>query len=237
MQLILLAAGRGTRLPKKYRNKPKCLAKINNKTILDYNIDFFNLFKKKHIISGYKSNHLKSFAKKNKFKIIKNKEFKSTNMTHSLFLSKKHINDDLVVCYGDIIFDKLIYNFFDDHKNIIPVNVNWFKLWKKRMNLKEIKNDAENLIIKNNQIISIGGKISKKIPKFQYMGIFKLKKKDFFKMEKLYKKIKNKKIDMTSFLDRTIKSTDIKFIPKKYKNIWFEIDNASDINVASKLLK
>ena len=33
MQLILLAAGQGTRLPKKFKTSPKCLVKINNKTI------------------------------------------------------------------------------------------------------------------------------------------------------------------------------------------------------------
>ena len=31
MQLILLAAGKGSRLPKKYRDKPKCQIKIKKK--------------------------------------------------------------------------------------------------------------------------------------------------------------------------------------------------------------
>jgi choline kinase len=41
MELILLAAGKGARIPKKFRNQPKCLIKIKNKTILDYNFNFF----------------------------------------------------------------------------------------------------------------------------------------------------------------------------------------------------
>ena len=52
MQLVLLAAGRGSRLPKKYRNGPKCLTKIGPSTVLDYNNQFFKNFKKKIIITG-----------------------------------------------------------------------------------------------------------------------------------------------------------------------------------------
>ena len=43
MQLIILAAGRGFRLPEKFRNKPKCLAVINEKTILEHNLNFFKI--------------------------------------------------------------------------------------------------------------------------------------------------------------------------------------------------
>ena len=48
MQLIVLSAGRGSRLPKKFRNKPKCLVEINSKPLLFYNDNFFKKFKKKN---------------------------------------------------------------------------------------------------------------------------------------------------------------------------------------------
>ena len=44
MQLIVLSAGRGSRLPKKFRNRPKCLVKLNSKPLLLYNEDFFKHF-------------------------------------------------------------------------------------------------------------------------------------------------------------------------------------------------
>ena len=47
MRLILLSAGRGSRLSSKLRQKPKSLAKVNDKTIIDHNLAFFNKFKKK----------------------------------------------------------------------------------------------------------------------------------------------------------------------------------------------
>ena len=38
MIAIILAAGRGSRLKKKTSNKPKCLIKIHNKSILEWSI-------------------------------------------------------------------------------------------------------------------------------------------------------------------------------------------------------
>ena len=63
---------------------------------------------------------------------------------------------------------------------------------EKRMNNRMIKLDAEELIIDKNILKSIGGKIKNKLPKYQYMGIFKLKLKTFRKMN-IFKKIKKKK--------------------------------------------
>lgn len=163
MNLILLCAGRGSRLSKKNRLKPKSLIKINNRPIIEYNKDFFNNFKKKIMITGYKKNLLEKFSKKYNFKIIHNNKFNKTNMVYSLFLAKRIIDDDIVVCYGDIIFDKEIINLLKENKDLLPVNKLWFDYWKKRMSKNKILEDAENLTYKNNHLLSIGGKIKKNI--------------------------------------------------------------------------
>ncbi|MDC0859202.1 NTP transferase domain-containing protein [Candidatus Pelagibacter sp.] len=236
MHLIILAAGRGSRLPKKLRSKPKCLSIINKKTILNHNINFFKKFKKKTIVGGYKSNLLKSFSKKNGFKLIINNDYRKTNMVYSLFLTSKYVNEDVIVCYGDIIFNPSIYKLLLKKENLMPINSNWLKTWKKRMPFEEIKKDAENIKISKNIIISIGKKIKNKMPKYQYMGLFKLEKNTFFILEKYFRKINNKKIDMTTFLNFSIINKNLKFKIKKYKNYWYEIDNEKDLNLASKEL-
>ena len=63
MQLIVLAAGKGSRLPKKFRNKPKCMTEINGKSILEHN-KVFSLNLKKELITGYKSKLINDYAKK-----------------------------------------------------------------------------------------------------------------------------------------------------------------------------
>ena len=62
---IILAAGSGSRISNKF-NQPKCLIKINQKTILDYQIESF-LFagiKEVIIVAGYKSEKIKNYIKK-----------------------------------------------------------------------------------------------------------------------------------------------------------------------------
>jgi len=234
MQLILLSAGRGSRLSKELRSKPKSLAKVNDKPIIEHNVKFFNKFRKKFIVTGYKQKSLVSFAKKYGFKMIHNKKFQKTNMVYSMFLPSRYITKDVVVCYGDIIFNSTIYNLLDKKGNIIPLNVNWLKIWKKRMLTKNIKKDAENVSIINNYLSSIGGKIGKKYPKYQYMGIFKLSNKTYSDLNKFFKLIKNSKIDMTSFLNSSIINMKIKIKVKKYKSFWYEIDNKKDLDVSSR---
>ena len=237
MNLILLAAGRGSRLSSRNRLRPKVLIKINNKTILDHNKLFFDNFKKKIIISGYKSSLLKKFSDKYNFKIIYNKQYAKTNMVCSLFLANQLIDDDVVVCYGDIIFDSSIIHLLKENNNLLPVNKNWLNYWKKRMKKQNILEDAEDLIYKNNYLYSIGGRIKKRYPSSQYMGIFKLKKKTYHKLNKLFLKINNKKIDMTTFLNLSIKKIKLKMKIKFYNKYWYEIDNDKDLLIAKKELK
>jgi choline kinase len=236
MHLILLAAGKGSRLQRKYRLEPKCAVKICGKTLLEHNINFYKKFRNKTIVTGYKSKKLNLFIKKNKFKNIKNKNYSNTNMVYSLFKVESIKSNNIIVCYSDIIFDENIYsNLKKNYSNtIILLKKNRIKIWRGRMKYNKIKDDAENVKIKNNYLISIGEKITNKFPKYQYMGIIKLKKKDFFKLKKFFKKIKNTKIDFTSFLNRAIKSKIIKVNVIITSKFWYEIDNIADIKFTEK---
>ena len=237
MQLIILSAGKGSRLPSKFRDKPKCLIELNSKPLLLYNKDFFKNFKKKIIVCGYKQKYLNKISKENRLIKIINKKFSSTNMVYSLFLTKNLIKEDVVIIYGDIIFDYKIFKLLKQKKNILPVNVNWLKNWKKRMSFKKILNDAENLIVKDNKLSEIGTKLKKtKLPKYQFMGIIKLKRNTFKKCYKFFKKINNKKIDMTSFINLCVKNNVLRLSVKKYKSHWFEIDSGKDYLFAEKEL-
>lgn len=238
MQLIVLSAGRGSRLPKKFRNKPKCLVEIKSKPLLFYNDDFFKKFKKKTIITGYRHSHLKNITKKIGFKNIVNKKYSTTNMVYSLFLAEKNVNQDVVIVYGDVIFHENIYKLLKSNKNILPVNISWLKNWKNRMSMTKVLNDAENLFVKKNKLLEIGTKINKnKIPKYQFMGIVKLKKETFVKCFNYFKKLKNKKLDMTSFLNLCIKNKIMSLNIQKYNNYWYEIDTISDYKFAEKDIK
>jgi len=229
MQLILLSAGKGSRLPKNFRKTPKSMVKVKSKPLLLHNLKFFGKFKKKIIITGYKRNYLNKIIKEIGFKEIINKKYSSTNMVYSLFLAKKIINEDVVIVYGDVIFHEKIFKLLRPKKNILPVNINWFNNWRNRMPFNKILKDAENLVVKENNLMEIGGKIHKdKIPVYQFMGIVKFKKETFLKCFNFFKKIKNNKIDMTTFINLCVKNKILSLNIKKYNDYWYEIDTISD---------
>lgn len=235
MIAIMLCAGKGSRLKSRTKNLPKCMVKVNNKSIIDWSNSFREKFKKTIIVCGYKRQLLiNKFKNNSKIDFAVNKIYYKTNMVHSLFSIKKSQikGQNLVVCYSDIIFDPKIYDLFNKNNfTFLPVNINWLKLWKKRMSLKNIKNDAEDLITKKDEIISIGGKIENKMPKFQFMGLMKIMNKDFFKLKKFYNKL-NKNIDFTSFLNLAIKNKIITIRFIKSSIGWFEIDSLKDLEYA-----
>ena len=238
MQLIVLSAGKGSRLPSEFRQKPKCLVELNSKPLLSYNKNFFKRFKNKIIVTGYKNSHLKKISKEIGFNNIVNKKYSSTNMVYSLFLAKKLINQDIVIVYGDVVFDEKIYELLKQNNDILPANINWLSNWKRRMSMKNILNDAENMIVKNNDLLEIGTKLNKKkLPKYQFMGILKLRNKTFIKCYKFFKKLKNNKIDMTSFLNLCVSNKIISLKIKKYSDYWYEIDTISDHKFAEKDIK
>tara|TARA_B100000674_G_C37889902_1_gene938451 strand:+ start:554 stop:1276 length:723 start_codon:yes stop_codon:yes gene_type:complete len=238
MQLVVLSAGKGSRLPKKFRNKPKCLVELNSKPLILYNVNFFKKFKNKIIVSGYKQSHLNNIIKKIGFKNIINKDYASTNMVYSLFLTKNFIKNDIVIVYGDIIFNENIYKLLQSKVNILPVNTNWLKNWKKRMPLKKVYEDAENLIVKKKYLEEIGTKIEiNNLPDYQFMGIIKLQKESFIKCYKFFRKLNDKNIDMTNFLNLCIKNKITSFKINRYYNYWYEIDTISDHKFAEREIK
>jgi choline kinase len=223
-------------LPLKFRTTPKCLIKINNRNLLERNFDFYKKFNNKYIVTGFKYKKILPFIKKNNFINFVNYDFKNTGMVYSLFKVKLVNKESVVICYTDIVFDKNIYENLLPEKNIIVLKKNWINLWEGRMNYKNIIKDAEDVEVKNKQLISIGNKIQKKFPKYQYMGIIKLISKDFFILKKFYKKINNKKIDMTSFLNKAINEKILKFQVSTTKKYWYEIDSSKDIKFTKKKL-
>lgn len=234
MHLIILAAGRNSRIFKEI-GKHKCLLTVNNKTLLSKIIDDSVSIgiKKIIIVIGYKSNRLKKFIRINhkKIKIIKNTDYIKTDMLHSAVLALKKLNDDIIISYSDIIYDKKILKKIVRlrSKNIlIPIKLDWKKVW--RIRKKNILEDAENLKFNNkNYLEFIGGKILKKYPIGQYMGLLYIPKNKVKKITKIYKQEKVRKMQISNFLNVLInKGIKIKII--KSKNYWYEFDDIDDYN-------
>lgn len=246
-RVLILAAGSGKRLRPLTKNKPKILVKLFGKSILERQLELFESCKIKDIaiVSGYKSNLLK------KFKLInfKNKNYNKSNMVVSLFSAMKFLkennSEDLIITYGDIIYEKKNLLKVMNEKNDICVMIDkhWLNYWKLRF--KNPLSDAESLILdKKNFLKEVGKKTNNyKNINGQYTGLIKVKGRVINKLIKFYQKLDKKKfydgnnfqnMYLTTFIQLLI-NNNIKIKAVIVKNGWLEVDSIKDLNLYKKL--
>lgn len=107
MKVIILAAGRGSRLGKLTEDEPKCLLDFGNETILERQMHILESCGIKAedivIVAGYKR---RSIQEKQFSKIICNEKYFSTDNSYSLRLAVEDLDEDILVLDGDLIFEK-----------------------------------------------------------------------------------------------------------------------------------
>lgn len=249
MNIIILSAGIGSRL-RPYTDKlPKCLVELCNLPILEHQL---NIFKKLNIpnnsvtvVGGYLFNKLKKYN----LNLVKNDNYEKTNMVYSLFsaLDILKLNDDLIVSYGDIVYEKRVLKKLIESDNPITVvaDKSWRGLWELRM--ENIIDDAETFKYDENlNILEIGNKpISLNDINAQYIGLIKIKKEYLSQISYIYKKIIKSKlikptlyenIYMTEFLQELI-NNGITARACLIKKGWLEVDTSKDLETYNNLYK
>ena len=230
MQLIILAAGTGSRLGKLTKKNPKSLIKIKNKSLIEFQIAQFKNHKinKIIIVTGFGSKFLKKKIGK-KVKYIFNKKFRTTNNMYSLWMARNFLKkEDTVITFADLIMSKFITKKIIESKNPINVVVDTSKVLKGTMTVK----------VKNNKLTSIGKK--KEIsPDGNFIGISMIKKNkiDLFRktLIKIAGKTKNKYY--TEVFNHLIKKKKIINAIDIKKNFWREVDTKKDLLELKKKIK
>lgn len=242
VKAVILAAGKGERLKPLTNDRPKCCIKFKNKTLLEYQIRTLKSIGISNItlVGGYKFEKLKPYN----HEILVNKNYATTNMVSSLFFSDdfyKKLNDNLLISYGDIIYQKknLQELVKSKHDITLMIDKNWKKLWQVRM--ENPLDDAESLILSNkNKILEIGKKV-KNYDQIhgQYTGLIYIKKKMILKLRNFYFSnnfnLEKKNMYLTDFFQILIKNKfDI------YASLvlggWLEFDTLNDIKVYNELV-
>ncbi len=221
IDLVILAGGKGRRIKRLLLNKPKPMAKFNNKYFLEYIIQNFSRynFRNIFILTGYKSRIIfKKFHKKNynftEITCLKEKNPMGTG--GALYSLKKKINDFILV-NGDTIFDINLKLLIRSLKKNTIGSLALVKNNKNRNNKK-----LNNLTTKNG--ILIRGKNKNAMNG----GVY------FFK-RKIFKYIKKKNISLEEeILPNLIKNKKIS--GRFFKDFFIDIGTPRSFKSARKLL-
>ena len=241
MRAIILAAGRGSRINEYSSKHPKCLIKIRNKTLLDWQIKALNDsgISKIAIVTGYK----KEFFNNMELKRFENRDWDKTNMVQSLYCARDWLlKEKCIVSYSDIFYlssaIKLLMNDISDLS--ITYDSNWLDLWSLRF--KDPLSDAETFRLdKNNNLLEIG-KRSKSVKDIegQYMGLLSFTPYSWRLIEKMLFKMPKSiidKIHMTDLLQHIIDKKILSIKALAYKDVWGEVDSINDLIASETNLK
>ena len=243
MRVVILAAGQGTRLRPLTNDLPKCMVGLNEKPLIQYQLDLFKQFgiNDINVVTGY----LKEKINFDHIKKFYNPYYTSTNMLYTLFCANELFDgsDDILISYGDIIYNSEVLSKIIDSKAKINVVVDkdWKDYWQARM--ENPLEDAETLKIDSNGDIKELGKKATSYDDIegQYIGLIKLRKDFVLEFKKYYENLdKTSTYDgkdynnmyMTSFLQLITENIE-PLKPVYIYNGWMEVDTPSDLLFSS----
>ena len=241
---IFLLAGYGKRISDVTKD-PKCLLKINKKTLLNRNLSILKKLNIKNVtlVLGYKKKkikkHIKNLNKYFDFKFSYNDEYKTKGNSFSLLKGLENSIGTSLVFDGDLIFSiKILENFLKNNRNSSfligqsPItNIECAKALADRYGF--IRKTIDKRPINKSEL--------KKL-KFvgEAIGIIQIKSDMRIKMvsslRKFLKKRKNMNLNWEHFMNKFLRFNNFKY-KKTTSSQWIEIDTKQDYSNAKSLFK
>ena len=248
MKVIILAAGMGSRLMPLTNDRPKCMVKLLDDTLIERQIKIFRSYDINDItiVTGYK-NEVIDMPNVN---YVNNPNYETTNMNESLFCALKPSNSSVLVTYGDIVFEpKIVQQMLEITNDIrLAVRINWKEYYQNRT--MHPLSEAENVLIENRRILEIRKNISKSLENQQigeFLGITLLSPDQIKILLERYSDLKKNHVGvfhsspslsnayLTDMLQEMINCAAI-VKPVFVEGKWFEIDTPEDLKNAEKLI-
>ena len=175
MNVIILAAGQGSRLRPHTDNKPKCLVEVEGISLLDRQLAVLRAnpaVSKLIIVGGYCWEALKGRSDV----LLVNEAYLKTNMVYSLHVAREFLKGDVLISYGDIVYSGEILDKLVAFEGSIGVAIDkgWEAYWRARC--EDPLDDAETLKMDASGLITEIGRKPSHISEIegQYMGLMKL---------------------------------------------------------------
>lgn len=234
MKVIILAAGRGSRLGERTRNKPKCMCALCGRTLLDRCLETLERAGISRpdigIVTGYRSDMFRVPG----VAYFHNEVWEQTNMFYSLTMAREWLErEPCLVCYSDIVFAPEVIRLLADCAAPLAITsyTGYWELWQRRMDnpLEDLETFRAD---ENGQLLEIGRKPQNRADiQGQFMGLLRFTPESWGWVEETIRHPLPKtvdKLDMTTLLQGMLRrgypiqviSTDA---------LWLECDSAHDI--------
>ena len=236
----------GSRLKSLTNDKPKCMLKLFNETLIERQIKIFNNCNINDItiVTGYMSEMI-DIPDVN---YVKNKNYETTNINESLFCALEPSSSPILVTYSDIVFEqKIIQQMLEFTGDVgLAVNLNWKKCYQNR-NMHPLS-EAENVLVENGKILQIRKNISKSLENQQigeFLGIMMLSSEHVKILLERYSYLKKNHVGafhnssslsnayITDMLQEII-NCGVTVNPIFTEGKWCEIDTPEDLKNAEK---
>ncbi|MDH3972685.1 MAG: phosphocholine cytidylyltransferase family protein [Deltaproteobacteria bacterium] len=239
MKGVILAAGRGSRMKDETDNKPKCLAKLGGKPLIQWQIESMKegQIEEIGIVRGYMSHMLDGYGDKH----FENHRWSETNMVMSLTCAEEWLdNGTCIVSYSDIVYSADTISLLSKKEGdiVITYDKEWLKLWQKRF--ENPLSDAETFRIdKRGVLVEIGNR-AKSLDEIegQYMGLLKFTSRGWQQVKGYLSTLNQEecdRLDMTGLLNRLIeRKIIIDTVP--INEWWYEVDSEKDLKIYNSLL-
>lgn len=236
MKLIILAAGKGSRLGELTKNTPKPLMDLGNgKTLLETQLDNIlssNSIEEVILVVGYCAEQIEAKIKKYQkegmlIRTIYNPFYEVSNNLMSLWMAKHEMDEDFIVTNGDNIFEPIVF------KDLVEKNKNGIFL---TISKKSGYDEDDMKVIIDNGIERVSKQIKSEEANAESVGLTLIsgqKYREVFKnsleelardqdyINKFWLEIFNRLAD---------KGVSIKPFEINGKELWTEIDFHGDIN-------
>ncbi len=213
--VIILAAGRGSRMLDLCKDKPKPLLMYNGKPLIESIIEYFQKkkFKNIYIVVGYLSDKMSYLSKKYNVKLIKNENWENTNNISSIKCVRNLLSNSLII-NGDVIIKEdcvstkykssCTYTEYNDSINEWSVETN------EKGNIINFNKNPNNWNGLYQREITV---ISKKLAKYINKDIDNFDEQEYYEILVL----------------ETSKKYNIDFVPHVIdKNIIYDLDNKDE---------
>ena len=239
----------GSRLRPLTNDKPKCMIKLLDETLIQRQVKIFHSCNINDItiVTGYKSEVI-DIPHVN---YVKNENYEITNTNESLFCALEPSSEPVLVTYSDVVFEeKFVRQMLEITDGIrLAVNLNWKKYYQNRT--MHPLSEAENVLVENGRILQIRKNISKSLQNQQigeFLGIMMLSSDHVKILLERYSYLKNNHIGtfhnssslsnayITDMLQEII-NCGINVNPVFTEGKWCEIDTPEDLRNAEKSLR